>query len=165
MTVRSPAIATSSSSREVSASAPPSLVRRKCACGGKPGPHGECDECRENRLKRHPDGAAGREPAAVPPIVGEVLSSPGRSLDPAGRAFMESRLGHDFGAVRVHAGGRAAESARAVERLGVHGWQPHRFRQRTVCAGNISRRQTARTRAHPRRPAVHPPRSQTPDAR
>ncbi len=34
------------------------------------------------------------------------------------RAFMESRFHHDFSAVRVHTGSRAAESARAVDSLG-----------------------------------------------
>lgn len=53
-------------------------------------------------------------PAAAPPVVGEVLRSSGRLLDPATRASMEPRLGHSFGAVRVHAGERAAASALAL---------------------------------------------------
>ena len=35
--------------------APPvrnNLLQRKCACGGKPGPTGECEECRKKRLQR-----------------------------------------------------------------------------------------------------------------
>lgn len=51
----------------------------------------------------------------APPIVDEVLRSPGQSLDPATRTFMEPRFGHDFGAVRVHTDARAAESAQAVD--------------------------------------------------
>src|SRR5215467_6933383 len=50
----------------------------------------------------------------APPIVHEVLRSPGRPLDAAARGLMESRFGHDFGNVRVHADDRAAESAQAV---------------------------------------------------
>lgn len=50
----------------------------------------------------------------VPPIVHEVLRSPGRPLDAETRAFMEPRLGHDFSQVRVHTDGKAAASARAV---------------------------------------------------
>jgi hypothetical protein len=50
----------------------------------------------------------------APPIVHEVLRSPGRSLDPQTRAFMGSRFGHDFSQVRVHRDAQAAESARAV---------------------------------------------------
>ncbi|HKH50004.1 MAG TPA: DUF4157 domain-containing protein [Thermoanaerobaculia bacterium] len=57
---------------------------------------------------------AGPAPAVAPPIVHEVLRSPGRPLEPEKRASMESRFGHDFGHVRVHTDARAAESARAV---------------------------------------------------
>src|ERR1700724_405492 len=53
-------------------------------------------------------------PDAVPPIVHEVLRSPGRPLDAATRAFMEPRFGHDFSAIRVHTDTRAALSAAAV---------------------------------------------------
>ena len=53
--------------------------------------------------------------AEAPPIVRDVLNSPGRSLDAATRAFFEPRFGHDFGSVRVHADERAAESARSVD--------------------------------------------------
>jgi hypothetical protein len=53
----------------------------------------------------------------APPIVHEVLRAPGRPLEPAVRSTMESRFGHDFGRVRVHADARAAESARQVGAL------------------------------------------------
>jgi hypothetical protein len=51
---------------------------------------------------------------AAPPLVHDVLRSPGQSLDRDTRSFMEARFGHDFSQVRVHADGKAAESARAV---------------------------------------------------
>jgi outer membrane protein OmpA-like peptidoglycan-associated protein len=51
----------------------------------------------------------------APPAVQEALSSSGQPLDPATRGFMESRFGHDFGNVRVHADSRAAESARQID--------------------------------------------------
>ena len=54
------------------------------------------------------------QPSGVPPIVHEVLLSPGHPLDAATSAFMESRFGHDFTGVRVHTNAQAAESARAV---------------------------------------------------
>ena len=92
-----------------------SLLQRKCACGGTPGPDGECAECRKKRLQRHPDGQY--EPPAVPLVVDEVLGSAGRPLDPATRSFMEPRFGHDFTNVRVHADEKAATSARAVNAL------------------------------------------------
>jgi len=57
------------------------------------------------------------EPAAVPPIVHQVLRSPGQPLDRHARAFFEPCFGHDFSKVRVHADARAAESAQAVNAL------------------------------------------------
>jgi len=50
----------------------------------------------------------------VPPVVHEVLRSPGQPLDLKTRGFMESRFGHDFSQVRVHTDGKAAESAASV---------------------------------------------------
>lgn len=52
-----------------------------------------------------------------PPIVQDVLHSPGMPLDPTTCAFMEPRFGRDFSRVRVHTGPRASESARAVDAL------------------------------------------------
>jgi hypothetical protein len=46
--------------------------------------------------------------------VHDVVSSGGRPLEPDVREDMESRLGHDFGDVRVHDDGAAHESARSV---------------------------------------------------
>jgi outer membrane protein OmpA-like peptidoglycan-associated protein len=63
-------------------------------------------------LQRVSDGPTG--PATVPPIVHEVLGSPGQALDAATRGHMESRFGHDFSQVRVHTNAQARESARAV---------------------------------------------------
>jgi hypothetical protein len=50
----------------------------------------------------------------APPIVHEVLRSPGQPLDPATRAFMEPQFGHDFGRVRVYTDSEADRSARAL---------------------------------------------------
>ena len=101
-----------SASSAASFSAPTGLLQRKCACGGAPGVDGECAACRQKRLQRKSAGQA--ETTGVPPIVHEVLRSPGQPLDPATRAFMEPRFGHDFSAVRIHTDARAAESARVV---------------------------------------------------
>jgi hypothetical protein len=74
-----------------------------------------CTACEEEeKLQRNGEGAGGD---AAPPIVHEVLRSTGYALDPTTRAFMEPRLGHDFGRVRVHTDARAAESAGAVNAL------------------------------------------------
>jgi predicted chitinase len=63
-------------------------------------------------LQRH--SAHHAAPSAAPPVVGEALRQPGQALDGATRALMESRFGHDFSRVRVHADSRASDSARAV---------------------------------------------------
>ncbi len=51
----------------------------------------------------------------APPLVHEVLRSPGQPLDAATRAFMEPRFGHDFSQVRVHTDSSAGQSAREVK--------------------------------------------------
>jgi LysM repeat protein len=91
------------------------FLQRRCACGGTPGPDGECAECREKRLQRRFTGLVG--PVTAPAVVHEVLRSPGQSLDPATRTFMEPRFDHDFSQVRVHRDAKATESARAVNAL------------------------------------------------
>ena len=93
------------------------LLQRRCACGGSPGMAGECAECRNKKPTLQRRSTNQTEPAAVPPIVHDVLRSPGQPLDLATRAFMEPRFGHDFSHVRVHTDARAAESARAVHAL------------------------------------------------
>lgn len=98
---------------------PTGLLQRKCACGQHTGAGGECESCRKKRqagtLQR---AAVSNAPVtAVPPIVHEVLRSPGRPLDAATRAYLEPRFGHDFSHVRVHTDMRAAESALAMNAL------------------------------------------------
>lgn len=101
-------------------SAPIGLLQRKCACGQHTIAGGECEECRQKRevvMQRAAVSATPVNENGVPPIVHEVLSSPGQSLDAGTRAFMEPRFGYDFSQVRVHTDARAAESARAVNAL------------------------------------------------
>ncbi len=87
-------------------------LQRDCSCGGS---GGGCEECKKKKetLQRH--ARENNRPAAIPPIVSEVLRSPGQSLDANTRAFFEPRFGHDFSNVRVHTDARAAESASAVQ--------------------------------------------------
>jgi len=94
------------------------VVQRQCACGQHTSAGGECAECKKKREGMLQRAAINPSPAHdVPPIVHEVLRSPGQPLDPATRAFMEPRFGHDFSQVRVHTGPQAAESSRAVNAL------------------------------------------------
>jgi len=64
------------------------------------------------RLQRFSKGLAPVN--SLPPIIHEVLGESGYPLDAGTREFMEGRFGHDFGHVRVHSDGHAAESARIV---------------------------------------------------
>ena len=85
-------------------------VQRKCSCGGT------CDKCeaKQEQIQMKRAGSGDLSQTEAPPIVHEVLRSPGRPLDPATRAFMEPRFGHDFSSVRVHSDALADQSARAV---------------------------------------------------
>ena len=56
----------------------------------------------------------GKAPSEAPQIVSDVIAESGRPLAPLVRSFMEPRFGYDFSRVRIHTGGRATESARAV---------------------------------------------------
>ena len=72
-------------------------------------------------------GAGARNDFHVPPVVHEVLRSPGKPLDATTRTFLEPRLGYDFSRVRVHTDEHAAEvvaetrlqegAGRCIERL------------------------------------------------
>src|SRR5579864_5741879 len=86
----------------------PGLLQRTCACGGHAGVDGACEDCRKNRLSLQRGAASQSTPSTVPPIVHDVLRSPGQPLDSATRAFMEPSFGHDFSRVRVHADARSA---------------------------------------------------------
>jgi hypothetical protein len=74
-----------------------SVLQRKCACGGTPGPTGECENCRKKREARE----QGLQRAAVDqgsvsevsPIIQEVLSSPGQPLAGTTRTLMEEKFG------------------------------------------------------------------------
>ncbi len=94
------------------------LLQRKCACGQHTIAGGECEECRQKREGMMQWAAVSAAPMnGVPPIVHDVLGSPGQPLDARTRAFMEPHFGHDFSQVRVHTDAKAAESARAVNAL------------------------------------------------
>ena len=98
------------------------LLQRKCDCGQHTVAGGACASCskhtdhslQRSAINHEPDRSNDNE---IPSIVHEVLGSAGHSLDPAMRAFMEPRFGHDFSQVRVHFDSKAGESARAVGAL------------------------------------------------
>jgi len=78
----------------------------------------ECEDCRKKRLGIVQRFATGMQtPSIAPPIVHNVLNSPGQPLDAGTRTFMESSFGHDFSRIRIHNDGQAAKSAQAVNAL------------------------------------------------
>src|SRR5437899_6638511 len=79
------------------------LLQRKCACGGTPGPTGECEACKKKRLQRKARGEefGSHSDYEVPAVVHEVLHSPGQPLDAATRAFFEPRFGRDFSGIQT----------------------------------------------------------------
>jgi outer membrane protein OmpA-like peptidoglycan-associated protein len=94
------------------------VLQRKCAYGNQTIAGGEWGSCVQKKglLQRKPQhsGLNTQDAEAVPPVVHDVLHSPGQPLDSAMRAFMDSRFGHDFSSVRVHTDTPAADSARSV---------------------------------------------------
>ncbi|HEX4382597.1 MAG TPA: DUF4157 domain-containing protein [Myxococcales bacterium] len=83
----------------------PIAVQRKCT---------SCEEREDEGRSAQRSARGAASPAADSAGVDAALSSPGQPLDAQTRAFMENRLAYDFGQVRVHADGQAAESARAM---------------------------------------------------
>jgi hypothetical protein len=90
------------------------VLQRKCACGSAAAKSGECAQCAQRKQEIQRKHSDGKEPERVPPIVESVIGSPGKPLEAATLATMESRFGHRFGDVRIHADERAGQSARAV---------------------------------------------------
>ena len=97
---------------------PEPQLQRACACGGA------CPKCQteqpghgHERLQTQRIGSGDWGQTDAPPIVHEVLRSPGQPIAPATRASMESRFGHDFSRVRVHTDDRAAQSAQAINAI------------------------------------------------
>lgn len=96
---------TPSAAHQVQPGAAP-VVQRTCACGNHATAGGECKECSKKKQSlqrasrsRQASGMEGVD--QVPSIVHDVLHSPGQPLDPATRAFMEPRFGHEFSGVRA----------------------------------------------------------------
>jgi hypothetical protein len=94
---------------------PEPQLQRACTCGGAcPNCQAEQQDQEQVRLQTKRVQASDTGQIAAPPIVHEVLRSPGQPLDPATHFFMEQRFGHDFSLVRVHSDADAEQSARNV---------------------------------------------------
>lgn len=105
--------------REASSDQMIGVLQRKCSCGDSADSSGQCSRCREEDERRLQRSQVTTTPqlGGVPPIVNQVLTSPGAPLDRATRNFFEPRLGVDLGGVRVHADAEAASSAESVHAL------------------------------------------------
>src|ERR1700680_3921390 len=107
-----------SQNRQMCAAITGSLVlQRKCACGGSTASGSQCEEWKKKNqasVQRKAANPSSQSATIAPPIVHEVLNSPGQPLDGATRSHFEPRFGYDFSRVRVHTGDKAAESAQAV---------------------------------------------------
>jgi hypothetical protein len=88
----------------ISFSTSKSVINRKCS---------ECEK--EEELQRKESN--GETVSAVPSIVQNVLSSPGRSLDTDTRSFMAPRFNYDFSNVKIHDNELAAKSASSINAL------------------------------------------------
>jgi len=86
---------------------PVNSVQRMCA---------ECEEEQGGKVQRQETASSSASGQTAPPVVSQVLSSgSGSPMDKGTRQFMEQRFGQDFGQVRIHTGGQAAESATAIQ--------------------------------------------------
>ena len=91
-------------------------LQRKCACGTLD-VTGQCGGCAKKQGMFQRKSAGTPDALSLPAAVNDGLRTPGQPLESGSRAFFESRFGHDFSGVRVHTGGEADRSARAVGAL------------------------------------------------
>jgi hypothetical protein len=92
-----------------------SVVQRKCSCEGSSSQCVKCQQEKEQMLQR--SGSTPANQQCAPPIVADVLRSPGHPMDGVTRTFMERSFDRDFSNVRVHADSIAAQSARDINAL------------------------------------------------
>jgi outer membrane protein OmpA-like peptidoglycan-associated protein len=102
------------------------VVWRKCVACEENVSGQKCAACEAEEKKQEPpvklsgkdsDGAAALDGTAAPPIVQEVLRSPGQPLATQDLVFFGPRFGFDLSRVRIHTGHTAAESAQSVNAL------------------------------------------------
>src|SRR6266567_5351997 len=106
--MKHPALTSSKQALPPSSPVAGGILQRKCACGQHT--HGgECEGCKKERMSLQRRSEHGGELDSVPPIVHEVLRSPGQPLDAETRAFFEPRFGHDFSQVHVQSDASSPE--------------------------------------------------------
>lgn len=94
---------------------PEPTLQRSCAtCVTGNASCPECDTEKDQLVQRAVESHANHDQLSVNDTFLNGLG-PGHPMDPATRAFMEPRFGHDFGDVRLHTDAGAAESAAAID--------------------------------------------------
>lgn len=93
MSTKTAAAPTSKAATPAITAAPAVLLQRTCDCGQHALGREECDGCKKKKLTLHRRTMNSFSPRSMPPIVHEVLRSPGQPLDTATRSFMEPRFG------------------------------------------------------------------------
>jgi hypothetical protein len=90
---------------------PEPAVQRKCEACNAGGP---CPKCDEEKVQRK--ATSEHSPKVSHSVASQIASlhGTGQPLPASTRAFFEPRFGHNFGQVRVHAGGEASETARSM---------------------------------------------------
>ena len=92
---------------------PEPQLQRACTCSGG------CPKCQTKQthelLQSEHVGTSASEQTTAPPNVQQVLRSPGQPLDPATRAYFDSRFHVNLDRVRVHTGESGERAARSVQ--------------------------------------------------
>ena len=83
------------------------VVQRKCDCGQVTG-GGACSSCRTKKQKLQRRAVNDAASPAAPPIVHDVVRSPGQPIDAATRTSMGSAFARNFSHVRVDSAGPQA---------------------------------------------------------
>ena len=115
----------------------PELQRASPRGGECPKSETEQAPHKQERVLTRRSGSSDLEPTVLAPMVNEMLRAPGQPLDQPFRTFIQSRLGHDFSSVRVHADPRSSRSALELQAhaytVGRHiAFAPGRYRPDTI---------------------------------
>jgi hypothetical protein len=99
---------------------PRQTVRRKCACGGTPGPTGECAACRRKRLQRQQVALTKQqEPSLGFASKPEVATASSQAFDLSNSLAREARLAYNFGRLRLQASSSMPDQDRRLHGLPV----------------------------------------------
>lgn len=93
------------------------VLQRKCDCDRIRSVSTDCPECITRHSSSTPPESDRSSYMSEPSLINEVLQSPGQTLTPVTRGFMESRFGRNLSQVRVHTDSKAAKSAQSVNAL------------------------------------------------